>query len=188
VATVAFYFLGAAVLHAKGLTVTDADLIPTLSPMYKETFGSPGLWVFLIGAFFVLYSTFFVATASNALLFADALSIFGIVRYSSPSQGALVSRAACVIFPAIFALICLSIPNPVSLVLVGALAQAFMLPLLALVALHVRYRGTDPRLHPGRAWTACLWVALLAMTAIGTHEAFRKVPEAVRLFFPAEAK
>jgi Mn2+/Fe2+ NRAMP family transporter len=184
VATGAFYFLGASVLHSKGLAVTNSELIPTLSHMYGETLGDPGLWVFLIGAFFVLYSTFFVATASNALLLADALSVFGLVRYSSPSGRRRVARAGCVLLPAIFAVICLSIPNPVSLVLAGALAQAFMLPLLALVALYLRYRATDERLLPGPAWTACLWAAFLAMTAIGAHEAYDKVHG---LLFPAGA-
>ena len=71
-ATIAFYILGAAILHSQGLQVTDRELIETLSQMYRQTLGSVGAWIFLIGAFAVLYSTFFVATASNARLFADA--------------------------------------------------------------------------------------------------------------------
>ncbi|PAW65494.1 MAG: hypothetical protein B9S34_10815, partial [Opitutia bacterium Tous-C1TDCM] len=39
-ATLAFYILGAAILHAKKLDVTNADMIPTLAHMYQETFGA----------------------------------------------------------------------------------------------------------------------------------------------------
>ena len=37
--TVAFYLLGAAVLHARGLDVTNADMIHVLSQMFRQTFG-----------------------------------------------------------------------------------------------------------------------------------------------------
>ena len=77
-ATIAFYILGAAVLHGQGLQVTDRELIETLGQMYRQTLGTTGAWIFLVGAFAVLYSTFFVATASNARLFADAAAIFGV--------------------------------------------------------------------------------------------------------------
>jgi manganese transport protein len=53
-ATLAFYVLGAAVLHAKGLAVEDRNMIETLSHMYRETFGPWSFWVFLVGAFAVL--------------------------------------------------------------------------------------------------------------------------------------
>ena len=76
-ATLAFYALGAAVLHVKSVEVTDTQLVPSLSQMYSASFGQVGLWVFLIGAFVVLYSTVFIATASNGRLMADALCLFG---------------------------------------------------------------------------------------------------------------
>jgi manganese transport protein len=80
-ATVAFYVLGAAVLHARGLQVTDRELMQTLSQMYQQTLGVAGSWIFLVGGLIVLYSTFFVATASNARLLADAIAVFGLKKY-----------------------------------------------------------------------------------------------------------
>ncbi len=41
-ATIAFYILGAAVLHGQGLQVTDRELIETLSEMYRQTLGTSG--------------------------------------------------------------------------------------------------------------------------------------------------
>jgi Mn2+/Fe2+ NRAMP family transporter len=63
--TLAFYLLGAAVLHAKGLVVEDSRMIETLSQMYRATFGEWSLWLFLAGALAVLYSTVFGATTTQ---------------------------------------------------------------------------------------------------------------------------
>ena len=98
-ATIAFYILGAAVLHGQGLQVTDRELIETLGQMYRQTLGATGAWIFLIGAFAVLYSTFFVATASNARLFADAAAIFGLAHYRDEAARLRMVRAACVALP-----------------------------------------------------------------------------------------
>src|SRR5437762_10944114 len=89
VATVAFYLLGAAVLHPQGLDPKGAEMIPTLSKMYLHPLeGTPlaGMkaWTrvgFLLGAWAVLFKTLYVATAANSRLTADFLSLSGICRH-----------------------------------------------------------------------------------------------------------
>jgi Mn2+/Fe2+ NRAMP family transporter len=169
-ATVAFYLLGAAVLHAQGLIVEDRRMIETLSEMYRGTFGAWSLWLFLAGAFAVLYSTVFGATASNARLFADALSLFRLVRYRGPEERARMVRLGCLLLPLASTTLFLAVGAPVSLVLVGALAQGAMLPFLALAALHFRFRELEPELRPGPVWTACLGLSALAMVAAGVYQ------------------
>ena len=79
VATVAFYFLGAAVLHPQGLDPKGPEMIPTLSRMYLQPLeGTPLAWLrpfthvgFLLGAWAVLFKTLYVATAANSRLTAD---------------------------------------------------------------------------------------------------------------------
>ena len=83
-------------LHAKGLDVTNADMIKTLSSMYVETFGAWSLWLFLIGAVAVLYSTIFVATASNARLLVDALVVFKVRTFSSEADRQRMILKCCV--------------------------------------------------------------------------------------------
>jgi Mn2+/Fe2+ NRAMP family transporter len=169
-ATVAFYLLGAAVLHARGAQVTDTELVDTLSHMYRETLGPAGSWIFLAGAFAVLYSTFFVATASNARLFADALPIFKLVRYGEESQRRNVIRAACVGLPIASAAIYVAFPQPVVLVLIGALGQGLMLPFLGGVAVYYHHHTLRPVLGPSPIRTACLWVAAVAMGIVGAYQ------------------
>ncbi len=125
--TVAFYLLGAAILHAKELRVESTQMIETLSHMYRGTFGEWSLWVFLVGAIAVLYSTIFGATASNGRLLADALSLFGVKRYRDAAHRRWWIKAACVILPVAFTMVFLIAGNPVSLVFVGAIAQGLML-------------------------------------------------------------
>jgi Mn2+/Fe2+ NRAMP family transporter len=169
-ATLAFYVLGAAILHGKGLAVEDANMIETLSNMYGETFGPWSLWVFLAGAFAVLYSTVFGATASNARLFADALEVFGLQRYESAAARARMVRLGSILLPLAFTSVFLAFGNPVSLVFVGAVGQGLMLPFLALAALHFHYFQTDPALRVGRVFTVCLLLSAVAMSAAGVYQ------------------
>ena len=169
-ATLAFYVLGAAILHGKGLAVEDANMIETLSNMYGETFGPWSLWVFLAGAFAVLYSTVFGATASNARLFADALEVFGLQRYESAAARARMVRLGSILLPLAFTSVFLAFGNPVSLVFVGAVGQGLMLPFLAFAALHFHYFQTDPVLRVGRAFTVCLVLSAVAISAAGVYQ------------------
>jgi manganese transport protein len=179
-ATLSFYLLGAAVLHAKGLVVENTQMIATLSHMYRETFGQWSFWLFLLGAFAVLYSTVFGATASNARLLADALSLFGLVRFRTPEDRVRWVKIGCVALPVAFTTVFLAVGEPVTLVFVGALAQGLMLPFLAFAALYFRYKRTDPALRPGAAWTFCLWVATIAMSAVGVYQLVTTVQKVLK--------
>lgn len=171
VATAAFYLLGAAVLYAKGLRVTDLGLIDTLAHLYRESFGDWSFYAFLVGAFFVLYSTAFVATASNARLLVDGLALFQVIRLATPEDRARWVKVAVVLLPAVSVGMFMVWEKPVTLVFVGAVGQGLMLPFLAGAALYFRHRRTPPGLRPGRAWTAGLWLAALAMMAAGVYQA-----------------
>ena len=174
-ATLAFYLLGAAVLHAKGLDVTNADMIKTLSSMYVETFGAWSLWLFLIGAVAVLYSTIFVATASNARLLVDALVVFKVRTFSSEADRQRMILKCCVLVPAAWSLLYVVWGSPVTLVFVGAVAQGMMIPFLAIAALWLNYRRADPALRTGNSWRVCLWVSAAAMTAVGLYQVITTV-------------
>ncbi len=174
-ATVAFYLLGAAVLHSKGVPVTDRDLMANLSEMYRESFGAVGYWAYLIGALVVLYSTVFIATASNGRLTADLMQLLGIIRVPTDAQRQRIVRNTCVALPAVYFVLNATLGAPVSLVLVGALAQALMLPLLAGTTLYFLHRRVEPALRPGLRWTACLWISALLMASIGLYQAVEQL-------------
>jgi Mn2+/Fe2+ NRAMP family transporter len=167
--TVAFYLLGAAVLHRNGLEVTNADMIHVLSQMFRASFGEGALIVFLVGAFFALYSTYFGATAANARLGADALALFGVVRYADDGARRRMVRWLSVGISLMCAALYLAWSQPLTLVLIGATGQALMLPFLGIAA--VRFsRQLDPRLR-GPAWErAGLWLSAAAMGVLGAYQ------------------
>jgi manganese transport protein len=179
-ATLAFFVLGAAILHGRGLAVEDANMIETLSHMYRDTFGPWSLWVFLAGALAVLYSTVFGATASNARLFADGLEVFGLCRYEGAEARQRMVRLGSILLPVAFTSVFLAFGNPVSLVLVGAVGQGLMLPFLAFAALHFRYFETDPALGGGCFFGACLVLSAVAIAAAGVYQVAQQVWALVR--------
>ena len=54
IATIAFYLLGATVLHRKGMDPEDMRTVSTLAEAYVPVFGTYAKWLFLLGAFAVL--------------------------------------------------------------------------------------------------------------------------------------
>lgn len=163
IATVAFYLLGAAILSRSGLVPEDRDLIRTLNVMYEPVFGRFAKVLFLLGAFAVLYSTFFVANAGNARVFSDALRVMGLAAHSAEASRTRV-RWLSGILPLVCLVLYLVLPTtPAQLVLLSGMMQALMLPMLAGAALYFRYQKSDARVMPGRAWDAFLWVSSVGM-------------------------
>ena len=76
-ATIAFYLLGAGVLHGMGVAPRGTEMIETLSNMYTQTLGGWSRYLFLAGAAAVLYSTVFAGTAARSRMLADWLGILG---------------------------------------------------------------------------------------------------------------
>ena len=166
-ATVAFYLLGAAVLHTEELDPEGNQMVHALSQPYVRVFGSWAHWVFLFGAVAVLYSTFFVAIAGHALVATDSVRVFRAGARDSKAKRWWV-RFFCVLFPVTALGFCIFIRHPVQLILASGVMQAVMLPMLAGATLYFRYRRCDGRITPGRLWDVLLWISALGLLVAGT--------------------
>jgi Mn2+/Fe2+ NRAMP family transporter len=166
VATVAFYLLGAAVLHPQGLEPQGADMIKTLARMYVEPLGAWTQTVFLVGAWAVLFKTLYVATAANSRLTADFLDLTGIWRQSSPRARSWVIRFFCVLYPMLSFWVYVAFREPKGLVKVGGYAQGLMLPLIAGATLYLSLRDRDRRVAPAFLTEAFAWLAFFAISAV----------------------
>lgn len=171
-ATVAFYLLGASILGRSELTPSGNDTIRYLAVMYEPVFGTTAQTVFLIGAFAVLYSTFFVANAAHARTFSDALRVIGLAKKESYKKLVIFFSA---FFPTCCIVIYIVYPKPVELVLVSGLMQALMLPMLAGAAIYYRYKRIGKELQPGKAWDAFLWISAIGMLVAGLWLAWSKI-------------
>jgi len=165
-ATVAFYLLGAAILGRTGLDPEGAQMVRTLSEMYVPVFGEFAQVIFLIGAFAVLYSTFFVATASHARVCADALRVFGLSAGGEKAYR-FWTVVFCIVFPLLFLATFAFFQTPKQLVLAGGFMGSMMFPLLGLTALYFRYYRGDDRLRPSRLWDIGLWISFAGFVVVG---------------------
>lgn len=180
-ATVAFYLLGAAVLHGQGIEIEDGnDVIAHLSKMYTDSYGQAGLMIFLLGGACVLFSTVFASTASNARLLINGLSVYKLRTARDEEEQARFIKFACVGLALSSMTIYLVFEKVVFLVLVGGVAQGIMLPFLAIAALHFRFKHRKLATPPGKEWkfgvgTALLTLSMLCMAAVGIYSCIKEI-------------
>ena len=173
-ATVAFYLLGAAILGRIHLVPAGDEMVRSLGVMYRPVFGATAELLFLFGAFAVLYSTFFVASAGNARMASDVFRVLGFTDKSEKTYRRNV-RILCAVLPAICALTSIVGFQPVVMVLLSGTMQAIMLPMVAAAAIYFRYCKSDPRISPGRAWDIFLIISAIGMLIAGVYAAYSKI-------------
>jgi Mn2+/Fe2+ NRAMP family transporter len=175
IATLAFFVMGVAVLYKQGLDPDGTRMVSTLMEQYVPVFGEFAQWLFLFGAVSVLYSTFLVANAGLARVYADALKVFGLMSLHSEKTHQRAVSAFCVILPSIsLAVFCTGF-NVVELVLLGGFMQAIMLPMLGFAALYFRFRMVDSRVKPGGLWDAFLIISCIGLLIAGGWGAYSKI-------------
>ncbi len=167
-ATVAFYFLGAGVLHTLGQLPKGDEMIQVLSKMYTQTLGEFGLHLFYVGALFVLYSTIFAATAANSRIFADMLRLMGVFQthdYAARLRYQRIFVIALIIVPC---LIYFWTGEPLQMVKAGGIVLASMLPVIAIAVVYLRHKRLPADLRPSALGTLLLWLTtaliVVAMT------------------------
>jgi manganese transport protein len=169
VATVAFYILGATVLHAQNLHPKGKEMIATLSEMYVPAFGAWTKIFFLIGVWAVLFKTLYVASAGHARLSTDFLGLTGAVKFTNPRVRPLWIRRFCIFFPTLALVLYLFYRDPKLMVIIGGYAQGVTLPIISGAALYLRYFRTDRRLAPSIASDLGLWIAAILISAVAIY-------------------
>ena len=177
--TVAFYLIGAAVLHPAGADPSGSETIAVLREAYVPVFGRLAGVLFLGGAVAVLFSTLLIATASNARMLADGARVAGLLPSDKSAYRRWV-RVLSVALPAVsvgtFAFVS---GDPVLLVVVGGVAQSLLLPVLGVSALWLRFRLAPPELRPGPLWTSALLVSVAALAIAGGFGLWRTLAAVV---------
>lgn len=168
IATLSFYLMGAAVLYKEGRDPEGMRMVSTLSEAYVPVFGDAAHWLFLIGAFAILYSTYLVVSASHARSIIDCASLFGWIDGTSSAARHIAVRWLSFGLP----LFCLGFFvagfEPVAMILLSGIMQAMMLPMLAAAALYFRFAKTDPRLKSSALWDLMLILSSIGMLIAGT--------------------
>ena len=163
--TLPFFILGAAVLHPLDLyPPPNGDLISTLSNMFTEVLGSWAKWMFLIGGFFILFSTTLSGVAAQTRVLPDYLLVLGIIKEKKITRLSLTRAFACIV-PIISGTIYFLFPNPVSLLLIAGIWAALVLPLINAVAIYLVSK-LEPDLQPKLGIKVFLWVTLILLVLL----------------------
>jgi len=166
VSTVAFYFMGASVLHPQGLDPKGKDMIATLSHMFVDGVGDWTRPLFLIGAAAVLFKTLYLSCAGNARMAADFFGLAGFKRYADSGERSRWIVGLSLVFPVLGLCLFLLFVDPKTMVNIGGCAQAVTLPMIAGAALVFRFAKLDRGLRPSRMWDAVLIVATVLISTI----------------------
>ena len=162
-ATVAFYLLGAGVLHPMGVVPAAGDTVAVLSNIYTETLGRWALPVFYLGVVVTLYGTIFASTAAHSRMFADLAQILGAYRRDDDASRRRWRQRFVVVLATLPAIFYWFFASPVKMVVAGGIAQAMMLPLIGAAAIYLRHAALPPELRPSRFTTTLLWLSTAVM-------------------------
>ncbi len=164
-ATVAFFLLGATILHRADKAPEGLEMVRTLSSMYTQTFGPWVFYIFAVGAFVVLYSTFFVGLATFSLLVADT------VRRLLPANTEFNLRRtvawSTAILSVLYFLISLAFrTTPHWLIIYGGAVQTILLPIFGFAIVFNNHRRKDPyKAASWMNWGALISLAIIALAA-----------------------
>ena len=165
--TLPFFFLGAGVLNnvpelQESLATSsfwDVDVISSLQNMFSLVLGGWAKWLFIILAFFVLFSTLLSGTAAFTRTISDYLISMGLVRERTDTRKKLIKLVAFVI-PFLSGLFYFILPNPITLLLIAGIWAAMGLPIVNIGALYL-VNKLEPALQPKVSTKVILWASLI---------------------------
>jgi Mn2+/Fe2+ NRAMP family transporter len=162
-ATVAFYLLGAGILHGMGLIPKSGDMIKVLSNLYTQTLGGWALPLFYLGAIATLYGTVFAATAAHSRMFADVCRLGGLFDPDDYKRRTVLRDRFVIVLSVVPVVLFLTIESPVTMVMLGGIAQSLMLPVVGIATLFLRYRKLPAEIAPSAFTTIALWITTTIM-------------------------
>ncbi len=166
--TVAFYLLGAAVLHNRGDIPNGNQVIETIALIYTQSLGPGVKNVYLIGAFFVLFSSLFASLAAWTRLFSDIFGQLGWMNFSDVIKRNKVIAVLAWVFPFTWAAAYLFIDSPVLMVLSGGVVGSFMLFIVIFAALHFKYTRTTA-IKSSFLYDTAFWISIISIFGVGAY-------------------
>jgi Mn2+/Fe2+ NRAMP family transporter len=167
--TIAFFIMGAAVLHPQGVVPQGNEMITALSRMYTDTLGEWAGLVFLVGAVVVLGSTLWAAVPSWSRMYVNLLSEMGVLDWHDTATRIRWIRGFTIGLPLIWAMAYLFVQSPVVMVQIGGVATGIFLLAVVVAVWHLRKHETDPRLYGSKAFNALLVVSSIAIVLLGAY-------------------
>ncbi|GLZ13915.1 hypothetical protein Acsp04_41500 [Actinomadura sp. NBRC 104425] len=167
--TLSFYLIGAAVLHPQNLVPEGNEMITTLSRIYTDTLGPWAEYLFLAGAFAVLYSTAIASSASVPRLWTNTLGLLGVFDWTDVRKRQRVIRILTLTLPPLWALFFLYLQSPVLMVQIGGIGGGIFLIAVVIAVWWLRRAEVDREFRDGRLLTAALVLSTIAISFLGVY-------------------
>lgn len=168
--TLAFFIMGASVLHPQGLSPEGNEMITTLSRMYTDTLGEWANIGFLIGAIAVLGSTMWAAIPSWSRMYANILATMGVFDWhTEPIKRLQWIRVFTVAMPIIWGAAFLLLQVPVLMVQIGGVVTGIFLVAVVVTVWYLRKTEVDPRLYGGKWFNTALLISSIAIGLLGIY-------------------
>ncbi len=167
--TLAFFIMGASVLKPQGLLPEGNKMITTLSNMYTSVLGEWANMIFLLGAIAALLSTLWAATASNARLFTNFLSVIGMVNWGDAKTRMRWFRIFTVVNPIFWGATFLFLQSPVIMIQIAGVVTGVFLLAVVVAVWYLRKTEVDHRLYGARLFNTLLVISSLAIVLLGVY-------------------
>jgi Mn2+/Fe2+ NRAMP family transporter len=171
VGTLAFFIMGAAVLHPAGLVPEGNEMITTLSRTYTNTLGEWASVVYLVGAVAVLGSTLWAALPAWARVAANAVSVCGGFDWRDTERRRRWMRLFTVLFPTAWGAAYLYLTSPVFMIQTGGFVGGLFLIAVTVATWYLRKTEVDKDLRGGGGFVVALFVSSLLIAALGVYTA-----------------
>ncbi len=172
IVTIAFYLLGASVLHNNQNIPEGYSMIESLSTMYTESLGPWAKSYFMAGAIVVLYSTLFAALAAWTRIFSDIFGQLGWIRFNDLRQRKRTITILAWFFPALWAILFLLVKLPVLMVTIGGTATSIMLLIVVYVAFNYKYKLSVSMLKTGTVYNIIFIISSLSIALFGLYSLY----------------
>jgi Mn2+/Fe2+ NRAMP family transporter len=166
--TAAFYLLGAAVLHGMSAMPEGNGVIETISLIYTQSLGYGARIIYLVGAFFVLFSSVFASLAAWTRLFSDIGGQLGWIDFSDFKQRKKAVGLLAWILPALWATMYFTIQLPVLMILSGGIVGSFLLFIVVFAAVQFR-KNRMHYLPSGFFYNSAFALSVLSIVAVGVY-------------------
>ena len=166
IGTLPFFFLGSGVLYQdqelqellKSTSFWEIEIIDLLQNMFALVLGSWAKWLFVLLAFFVLFSTLLSGTAAFTRTIADYFISTGLILERKDTRINLIKIIAFVV-PFLSGLFYFILPNPITLFIIAGVWAALGLPIVNIGALFLISK-LDKELQPNAFTKIILWTSL----------------------------
>jgi manganese transport protein len=166
--TITFYLLGAAILHGNEIIPSGNEVIETLSLIYTQTLGNGVKIIYLVGAFFVLFSSVFATLATWTRVYTDIFGQLGWIDFSNPIKRKKIISLLSIVFPIVWACMYLFIKLPVLMVLSGGIIGSFMLLIVGNAGWHFKYKRTQ-YIKSGLFYNCIFWISMISILLVACY-------------------